>query len=130
MDEMGSPRRGKANGERLWPAGLRGMRSTEKRSSVHGLVDGGDAHTWWPWYGWAAEEEWHGKASTLWTAATAAQTTATIVAASCSRSTPPASRSVPDRVRLRAVGRSWRAVANLAVDNLGGVCSLLFVLCV
>jgi hypothetical protein len=98
----------------------------EKWSSIHGLVDDGGAHTWWPWYGWAAEEERHGKASTLWTAATAAQTTATIVAASCSRSTPPASRSLPDRVRLRAVGRSWRAVANLAVDNLGGVCSLLF----
>jgi hypothetical protein len=28
MDEMGSPRRGEANGERLWPAGLRGRRST------------------------------------------------------------------------------------------------------
>nr|BAD15640.1 hypothetical protein [Oryza sativa Japonica Group] len=51
----------------------------------------------------------------------AAQTTVTTVAASCSHSTPPASRSLPDRVRLRAVGRSWRAVAatrSLAVDNL------------
>jgi hypothetical protein len=99
----------------------------EKWSSIHGLVDDGGAHTWWLWYGWAAEEERHGKASTLWTAA---QTTATIVATSCSRSTLPASRSLPDRVRLRAVGCSWRAVANLAVDNLGGVCSLLFFLCV